>query len=53
MLQVLPMTTHDLPWQPAPLLSVVIINSMEMFQTFSAAWAPRLPLLKRDYLIHP
>jgi len=48
----LPMTTHDLPWQPVPLMNVVV-DAFEIFRNFYGAWAPRLPLLSRDYLIHP
>jgi hypothetical protein len=49
----LPMTTHDLPWEPSPLLSVVILNTFDFIRTFHGALAPRIPLLNRDYIISP
>ena len=52
-MQVLPMTTHDLPWEPTPLLSIIVMKPIEFIRHFYRAMAPRLPLLQRDYIIHP
>lgn len=48
MRRILPTTIFDLPWEPKPLVSIVVI---ECLQYFYRASAPHLPPLERDYII--